>query len=171
MKPVQVAGALLAALIITSYPYPKALAASDGVQIDGVTVTAQDLHQLFAALHSAMQPNDMTVPILVSLKKTAEMPSYDQQYHYAGIGQDAKGARVLHVWINSDLNATDQENAIAAGFMLAITDGGYAGTAFKSLYDVFAKKDAQLSANAPDPFLNRHRFAAALVHQLNLTPH
>ena len=109
----------------------------------------------------------MTVPIVVSIKKASEMPSYDRQYHYAGIGLDAKGAKAFHVWINGDLGAKDQENAISAAFLLVITDGGFAGTDFKSLYDIYAKKDSLLPAGAPDPFLNRHRFAAALVNQLN----
>lgn len=170
MTVTRITGALLAAVMMVLFASPSARAAADSVQIEGVTITAQDMHQLFAVLHSAMQPNDMTVPIEVSIKKTAEMPSYDQQYHYAGVEQDAKGARVLHVWINGDLKANDQENAIAAGFMLAVTDGGYAGADLKNLYDVFAREDAQLPVNAPDPFLNRHRFAAALVRQLDLPP-
>jgi len=154
-------------MIFAVCAYSSGLAATDSVQIEGVTLTANDMERLFAALDLALKPNDTTIPIFVAMKKATEMPSYDQRYHYVGIVQDAKGARQLHVWINGDLSGTDSENAIAAVFMLAIADGGYAGPAFKNLYDIFAKKDAQLPASAPDPFLNRHRFAAALVDQLN----
>jgi hypothetical protein len=162
-------GALLAVCIIALYAYSTVSAATDSVQIEGVTITADDMRRLFAALNLALKPNDSTIPILVSMKKASEMPPYDPQYHYLGISKDAKGARQMRVWINGDLSDKDSTDAIAAAFFLAIADGGYAGPAFKSLYDVFAKEDAQLSPNAPDPFLNRHRFAAALVKELNST--
>ncbi|HEX5275097.1 MAG TPA: hypothetical protein VFW34_07465 [Candidatus Rubrimentiphilum sp.] len=161
------AGALATTFLITLSLFPRAFAASDGVQIEGVTITTGDVRRLFEALRAALKPDDKTIPIIVSVKKASEMPSYDPQYHYLGISQDAKGARQMRVWLNKDLSAKDSTNAIAAAFFLAITDGGYAGPAFKTLYDVFDKEDAQLPANAPDPFLNRHRFAAALVDQLN----
>ena len=168
MKVTKLTKALFAAAAITLFAFPSAqAAATDSVQIEGVTITSQDLRQFFGALHTAMQPNDMTIPIVVSVKKTSDMPSYDPQYHYAGNRRDAKGASVFNVWINGDLKEKDQENALAAGFMLAIADGGFGGADFKKLYDVFAKEDAQIPANAPDPFLNRHRFAAALVRLLN----
>jgi hypothetical protein len=158
---------LLAALILMISAYANAPAATDSVQIEGITITANDMQRLFSALDLALKPNDSTIPIFVSMKKPSEMPSYDPQYHYLGMSLDAKGSRQMHVWINSALSDKESTNAIAAAFFLAITDGGYAGPAFKSLYDVFAKEDAQLATGAPDPFLNRHRFAAALVNQLN----
>jgi hypothetical protein len=51
-------------------------------------------------------------------------------------------------------------------FVLAISDGGYGGPAFKQLYDIYAAKDAQLPAGAPDPYLNRHKFADAMVRSV-----
>lgn len=146
---------------------PGTRAAAGDVQIEGVTITGQDMSQLFGALHRALSPTDDSIHLVISIKKAEEMPSYDQQYHYAGITADSSGNRSLHVWINPDLSKQDEQNALAAGCMLAIADGGYAGTAFKSLYDIYAKKDSQLPANAPDPFMNRHRFAAAMVAEFN----
>ena len=69
----------------------------------------------------------------------------------------------MYVWANADLKGTDQVKAIEAAFLLALTDGGYGGKAFKQLYDIYAAKDAQLPSDAPNPFLNRQKFAAALV--------
>jgi hypothetical protein len=56
---------------------------------------------------------------------------------------------------------------IVVSMNVAITDGGFAGPNFKRLYDIYAKEDSQLPAGAPDPFLNRHKFDAALVNQIN----
>jgi hypothetical protein len=47
--------------------------------------------------------------------------------------------------------------------LLALADGGYGGAAFKQLYDIEAAKDAQLPADASDPYRNRHQLAAQLV--------
>lgn len=130
--------------------------------IEGVTVTGADITQLVTALHTALKPNDSTIPILVSLKTAGEMPAYDPSWHYGGI-QQRNGTKTMVVWLNSDLKGAEQQNAILASFLLAITDGGYGGAAFKRLYDIYAARDAQLPANAADPFLNRHKYAAALV--------
>jgi hypothetical protein len=136
------------------------------IQIQGVTVTMADIAQLVAAVHQALQPNEMTVPIIIEAKSSTEMPSYDPVAHYVGI-QDQAGKKVMVVWLNSTDKADTFRDAKAGAFALAITDGGYAGPAFKQLYDVYAEQDAKLPANAPDPYLNRHRFASALVHVIN----
>ncbi len=96
------------------------------------------------------------------------MPAYDPQWHYAGIQEQNSGVRAMTIWINSNLKSADQQNAIEASFLLALTDGGYGGKAFKQLYDIYAAKDAQLPPDAPDPFLNRQKFAAALVNIVQL---
>jgi len=167
MRLINLAAAFLGSALLGMFACPSAHAASGSVQIEGITITAQDLDQLLSAMHQALQPNDMTIPIVISVKKPPEMPTYDPLSHYAGIGVDSKGAKALQVWINADMSSKDQQNAIMAAFFLAITDGGFAGTDFKSLYDIYAKKDSLLPAGAPDPFLYRHKFAAALVKQLN----
>jgi len=138
---------------------------ADEIQIEGVTITSADVSQLLAALHTAMRPNDSTIPVVVSIKSPSEMPIYDQQTHYAGL-QDAAGARTMHIWVRSDLKGADAPSALLAVFALALTDGGYGGPDFKKLYDVYAAKDAQLPANAADPFLYRHKFAAALSNMI-----
>ncbi len=158
------------AILVAISSYSSAPAAADSVQIEGVTITPNDVQQLLAALHTALQPNDNTIPIHVSVKKPSEMPSYDPQSHYAGTGKDSNGARTFLVWINGGLKGKDMQDAIMSAFVLAVTDGGYAGPDFKKLYDVFAQEDAQLPAAAPDPLSNRHRFATALVKQINSTP-
>lgn len=163
----RLAKSLFLAVLLALCTYSRSPAASDSVLIEGVPIAAKDLQQLFAALHTALQPDDNTVHIVVSIKKPSEMPSYDPQSHYAGTGRDSSGIPDYLVWVNSDLKGKDVENALVASFVLALTDGGYAGAAFKRLYDVYAQEDAQLPATAPDPFLNRHRFAAALVKQIN----
>lgn len=165
----RLARVLFLATFIAVCSYSSAPAATDSVQIEGVTIAPKDMQLLLAALHTALQPNDNTIPILVSVKKPSEMPSYDPQSHYAGAGRDSNGARDFQVWISGDLKGKDMENAITGAFVLAVTDGGYAGPAFKKLYDVLAQEDAQLPATATDPFLNRHRFAAALIKQINST--
>ena len=137
---------------------------ADGTQIEGVMVTNADITRLLTALHTALTPNDSTIPIIVSLKATKDMPSYDPQWHYVGMQkQPNSGVNAMIVWISSDLKGADQQNASASSFLLALADGGYGGTAFKQLYDIYAAKDAQLPATAPDLFLNRQKFAAALA--------
>jgi hypothetical protein len=160
-------GTFFAVLTIALYAYSTASAAAQVTQIEGVSITQKDLDQLFAAFRLALKPNDHTIPILIDIKKSSEMPAYDPQYHYIGATLDAKGARTFEFWVNGDLQKADLQNAITSGVFLAITDGGYAGSAFKSLYDLYQKEDSQLPANAPDPFLRRQKFAAALVKLLN----
>jgi len=167
MSTKRLASALFVAGMIALCLPTGAQAATAGVQIEGVTITGQDMSQLFDALRRALSPTDHSIHLVVSIRKPSEMPPYDQQYHYAGITDDSNGNRSLHVWINPNLAAQDEQNALAAGCMLALTDGGYAGTAFKTLYDIYAKEDAQLPVSAPDPFLNRHKFAAAMVAEFN----
>lgn len=166
----RLAKTLCVAAVIGLCSLSAASAQTSGVQIEGMTLTAADMEQLFTALSQALKPNDTTIPIFVSEKKPAEMPAYDQQSHYAGMEKGVNGSVKLFVWINGDLTGKDMDNAISSAFMLAITDGGYAGPAFKKLYDTMAQEDAQLPVGAADPFLNRHRLAAALVKQLN-APH
>lgn len=138
-------------------------ARADATQIEGVTVTNADITQLLTALHTALKPNDSTIPVVVSLKAPSEMPAYDPQWHYVGIQEQQGGVKAMVVWFNSGLKGADLQTAITTAFLLAITDGGYAGTAFKQLYDIYSAKDAQLPANVSDPYLNRHKFAAALA--------
>ena len=108
----------------------------------------------------------MTVPVFIDFKKPSEMPAYDLQVHYVGIAQRA-GKKVMMIWANESQTKNLSEDAMAGAFVLAVSDGGYAGSAFKQLYDIYAAKDAQLPAGAPDPYLNRHKFAAAMVKMLN----
>ncbi|HEV3090554.1 MAG TPA: hypothetical protein VGX91_03820 [Candidatus Cybelea sp.] len=152
-------------LLVIAFPLPIR---ADGTQIEGVTITAADITQLLTALHKALKPNDSTIPIMVSLKSSSEMPAYDPQWHYAGIQEQSNGVKAMSVWIDSGLKGTDQQNAIEASFLLALTDGGYGGKAFKQLYDIYAAKDAQLPPSSPDPALNRQKYAAALVNMLHL---
>ncbi len=137
-------------------------ARADSTQIEGVTITTSDITQLLTALHTALKPNDPTIPLEVMLKPSNEMPAYDKQWHYAGI-QEKAGVQTMFVWFSADLKGPDLQRAIEAAFLLALTDGGYGGKAFKQLYDIYAARDAQLPPDAPDPFLNRHKLAAALV--------
>ncbi len=95
------------------------------------------------------------------------MPAYDRQWHYVGIQEQQGGVKAMVVWFNSGLKGADLQTAIAPAFLLALTDGGYGGTEFKQLYDLYAAKDAQLPLNAPDPYLNRHKFAAALAKMVS----
>jgi hypothetical protein len=150
----------------TVAPAASPTATPASIQIQGVTVTMADIAQLIEAVHQALQPNEMTVPILIDAKKPTEMPSYDPVAHYVGI-QEQGGKKVLLIWLNAADKADAFRDAKTGAFALAVTDGGYAGPAFKQLYDVYAAQDAQLPANAPDPYLNRHRFASALVHVIN----
>jgi hypothetical protein len=141
-------------------------AAAQTTQIEGVAITNNDVSQLMTALHTALQPNDSTIPLVVSLKPTDQMPSYDEQSHYDGMHDYKPGVKAMYVWLSKDLKGADVRNAIAAAFLLALSDGGYGGQAFKELYDICAAKDAQLPADAPDPFLNRHKLAAMLVQMV-----
>ena len=150
-----------AVVVVFSLPPP---ASAQTTQVEGVTVTSADVHEFLAALHQALQPNDATVPVFVSVKPASQMPAYDQHAHYAGMEKMASGAIHLNIWVDADLKGDMLQNALLAAFALAVADGGYGGSAFKQLYDIYAARDAQLPADAPDPYLNRHKFAAALVH-------
>jgi hypothetical protein len=152
-------------LLVSALPLS---ARADGTQIEGVTITPADITQLLTALHTALKPNDSTIPIMVSLKSSSEMPAYDPQWHYAGIQEQSNGVKAMNVWIDSTLKGTDQQNAIEASFLLALTDGVYGGKAFKQLFDIYAAKDAQLPSNSPDPALNRQKYAAALLNMVHL---
>lgn len=141
-------------------------AAAQTRQIEGVAIADSDVSQLMTALHAALKPNDSTIPLVVSLKPAAQMPSYDKQWHYDGMHDYKPGVKAMYVWLSSGLKGSDVQNAIAAAFLLALSDGGYGGKTLKQLYDLCAARDAQLPADAPDPFLNRHELAAALVQMM-----
>ena len=49
-------------------------------EIDGVEITKADVTQLLSALHVALKPNDMTIPLVVSLKQPSDMPVYSRQW-------------------------------------------------------------------------------------------
>ena len=157
---------LFFAIVIASVLGRSVPAHAESTQIEGVTITNGDISQLLTSLHTALQPNDSTIPLIVTLKPASEMPPYDKQWHYAGIHEQKPGVQAMYVWINSELKGADQQNAIEAAFLLALTDGGYGGKAFKQLYDIYAAKDAQLPSDSTDPFLNRQKFAAALVNMV-----
>jgi hypothetical protein len=142
-------------------------AAAQTTQIEGAEISGADLKQFLNALHQALQPNDMTVPVVIDFKSSSEMPLYDKQAHYDGIHTTKAGTQAMYIWVNKDLKENEYNDALMGAFSLAVADGGYGGRAFKELYDVCAARDAQLPADAPDPFLNRHRLAAALVTYLN----
>jgi hypothetical protein len=148
---------ILGAVLVLGMP-----TVASATEIDGVNVTSADVSQLLAALHTALKPNDSTIPIVVTLKSSGQMPSYAKQWYYAGI-REKPGARTMNVWINSDLKDANQQQAITASFLLALADGGYGGQTFKQLYDASAAKDAQLPPDAANPFLNRQALAAKLV--------
>jgi hypothetical protein len=145
---------------------PSVPARADSTQIEGVTITSGDITQLLTALNTALKPHDSTIPLIVVLKPASEMPAYDSQCHYAGIREQRPGVQAMYVWANADLKGADQVKAIEAAFLLALSDGGYGGKAFKQLYDIYAAKDAQLPSDATDPFLNHQKFAAALVDMM-----
>jgi hypothetical protein len=136
--------------------------------IEGVTITGTDVSQLFKTMQVAAKPNDKTIPIVIEVRSPGDMPAYDRQWHYAGIVQSKSGTQEMRAWISEDLRGDDLKNAIAAAMLIAVSDGGYAGNAFKQLYDTFAAKDAQLPPNAPDPYLYRHKLAAALLAIFNM---
>jgi hypothetical protein len=144
-----------------------ATSAPTSTQIEGVTITGADIGKLFAALKLALNPNDKTIPITIDVKSANDMPPYDKDWHYEGISQTTTGDKMMYAWVNADLHGEALQNALLAPILLAVADGGYAGPAFKELYDVYAAKDAQLPAGSPDPYLNRHKLAAALVHIVN----
>jgi hypothetical protein len=132
--------------------------------IEGVTLTDADVKQLLTAMHTALKPNDNTIPITVQLKPAGQMPAYAPDWYYAGITTSSAGVKTLNVWTNAALEGTALQNALEASFLLALCDGGYGGTNFKQLYDVEAAKDAQLPAGSPNPFLNRQKMGVALTH-------
>lgn len=139
---------------------------ADSTVIEGVTITGADVKQLLTALHKALQPNDMTIPIVVELKHSSEMPAYAQQWYYDGMHEQKPGVQAMYVWISSDLKDADTQAAIASAFMLAISDGGFGGPDLKKLYDIYAAKDSQLPPGAPNPYVNRQKLAAALANIL-----
>lgn len=162
-----VATTVALAIVVSALAFLAVPARAAGIQIEGVTVTSADITQLLKAFQTAVKPDDSTIPIIISLKAPSEMPPYDPQWHYVGIEERQNGGvKAMIVWFSSDLKGADLQNAIFSSFPLALADGGYGGTAFKQLYDIYAAKDAQLPPNAPDPYLNRHRFAAALAKML-----
>ncbi|HEY1681437.1 MAG TPA: hypothetical protein VGF98_07380 [Candidatus Tumulicola sp.] len=130
--------------------------------VDGVQITEADVKQLLTALHTALKPNDSTIPLHVAIKPAPQMPKYASDWFYAGISTSSSGSRTMTVWTNTDLNGDALRNAITASFLVALSDGGYGGTAFKQLYDVEAARDAQLPSDAPNPYLNRQKLGAAL---------
>ena len=114
-------------------------------------------------MRQALKPGEKTIPVVIETKSSGDMPAYDKQWHYAGIAPSKAGTQEMHIWINGELQGSDLENAKTAALLLAVSDGNYAGSAFKQLYDVYAAKDAQLPPNSPDPYLYRHKLATALL--------
>ena len=117
---------------------------------------------MLGTLARALKLRDATIPLIVSTKPPADMPTFNKQWHYAGT-RAKLAVREMHVWINETLKGADRENAIKAGVLVALADGGYFGAEYKHHYDIGAAKDAQLPADALDPFLNRRKYADTLV--------
>jgi len=112
----------------------------------------------------ALRPNDNTIPLQLTLKTAAEMPSYDPDFHYAGTVAGKDGRQWLDLWINrSSFNGGPPPAAMTMAILLALADGGYGGPAFKQLYDICASQDAALPTNASDPFLNRRKLSNGLL--------
>lgn len=155
------------AIIIAAVLTLATSASAHATAIDGVDISSADITQLLTALHTALKPNDSTIPIVVGVKPATDMPAYAKQWYYARI-QDKDGTRTMHVWFSNDLKGSDQERALEAGFLLALAAGGYGGKVFKQLYDLSAAKDAQLPSDASNPFINRQQLATKLVDLLQL---
>jgi hypothetical protein len=135
-------------------------AAAQTTEIAGVAITHDDVKLFLVAMDKALKPNDMTIPIIISSKPASEMPIYDKQIHYDGIHTTTSGAHVMYIYVSKDWNPDTR--GFIAPIALAVIDGGYAGKAWKELYDVCAARDAQLPTGAPDPYLNRHKLGNAL---------
>lgn len=146
------------------------------VEIDEVTVADSDVEALRRAVIIALKPDDDTIPIILTLKSWAQMPAYDKAWHYDGL-RDAKdfawgtpprlapGEKVMVLSMNADLCAIRPYagSALTEGFLLALTDDGYGGTALKRLYDFNAAKDARLPPGSADRSISVRRFADELL--------
>lgn len=152
-------GALLVALTLP--------AAAQTTEIAGVTITHDDIQQFLTAMHKALQPNDMTVPVIVDFKPASEMPSYDKQVHYDGIHTTKSGTQAMYIYVSKDTNLDTNKDALTAAFALAVIDGGYAGKAWKQVYEACATRDAQLPADVPDPYSNRHKLGTDMAALIN----
>jgi hypothetical protein len=141
--------------------------AAQTTEIAGVAITHDDIQQFLTALNKALQPNDMTVPVIVGFKPSSEMPSYDKLVHYDGIHTTKSGTQAMYIYISKDAKSDAYKDALIAAIALAVIDGGYAGKAWKQVYDVCAARDAQLPADAPDPYLNRHKLGTDLAAFIN----
>lgn len=135
-------------------------------QIDGVNITQDDEVQLLTAMHTALKPNDDTIPIRLAVKSAADMPAYAKVSYYAGSQESKPGVRIMNVWVNGDANGPERLAALESSFFLALSDGGYGGTTFKELYDNAAAKDALLPPGTANPYANRQKLGKELVDEL-----
>jgi hypothetical protein len=133
------------------------------LKFDGVTFTAAEMLRLFAGFHAALDPLDKSVHLIVTSTSPAEMPRYDPQWHYGGVQVRSDGTPAITIWVVEGIPKVSIGPAIEAGVLLGLADSGYCGPKWKALYDQSAAADAQLAANAADPFVNRRALALQLA--------
>ena len=149
--------------------FAPAAGSADSLQLYGVSVSDADMKSMLMALHHALQPNDDTVLVTISLKTADEMPAYARDWHYAGTDQK-DGKPNVHVWLVKDLQRAAMQHAVLASFMLGLADAGYAGTTWKKIYDGAAAADSALGVSATDPYVNRRRLAEEMARLVESDP-
>jgi hypothetical protein len=129
-----------------------------------LSFNASDFMQLFTALqHDGASP-DYTFAMVI--KKSADMPAYDPQFYYAGMGLDKKFPDRPTIWISDAAKTLDHPTytqGLLGAMALMAMDNGHAGEKWKNAYDIAATADAQLDAARSDRYLNRHLLREAFL--------
>jgi len=138
------------------------------VSIDGISVAASHVHELYQAFQASQSTTQLGIKI--ENKPATQMPWYDPHWHYAGTQSGSPA--VATVWINGDdVAAGDAKThdvvvGITAGVLLSIMDSGFAGPFWKEFYDTEAARDANAAARGDNPFIHRDESAVEIAQAI-----
>lgn len=137
---------------------------SPAIAMGGLDVPYSDYATLALAVRAAQAgARSVDVPhVRETLKGGAEMPASSVFWHYAGM-QTENGAKVISVWVCSNLSPKEQSMALNEGTLMGLLDAGLGGAVLQKAYAQAKTADAALGANAEDPFANRRKLVMSMA--------
>jgi hypothetical protein len=118
---------------------------------EDIQFTAHDVATLLKATQDAEASPNITIKIVG--KPATDMPAYDPIVHFVGI--DAKSGAAT-IWImKSPAKTPAAAQALRAAMELACMATGFAGPAWKTMYDQVVTWDTALPADSSNPYKYR----------------
>lgn len=133
-----------------------------------IQFTNHDIVTLLKATKDAETSPNITIDIVG--KVDTDMPAYDPIVHFVGI--DAKSGAAT-IWImKSPAKTPAAAQALRAAMELACMATGFAGPAWKTMYDQVATWDTALPTDSPNPYKYRLALTQRIESILNTyAPH